>query len=70
MELVCPDCHSESLKIKPLQGWERLIVFLSDLRKYGCNNCGLWYRARERRSIQGDGNALGSPWAATLFDPK
>lgn len=64
--LVCADCHSESLKIKHLKGWERLMVFLSDRRKYGCNDCGLWFRAKDRRRYPREENALESAWAAGL----
>jgi hypothetical protein len=65
--LVCPDCYSESLKIKRLKGWERLMVFLSDRRKYGCNDCGLWFRAADRRRIPREEDVLHSPWAASIF---
>jgi uncharacterized protein YbaR (Trm112 family) len=65
--LVCPDCHSESLKIKHLKGWERVMVLLSDKRKYFCKECGLGFRARDRRRIPRAENALDSPWAAAIF---
>lgn len=68
--LVCPDCQSGSLKIRRLKGWERVMVFLSDRRKYGCNDCGLWFRARDRRSVPREADALESPWAASVFGPK
>jgi hypothetical protein len=64
--LVCPECRSESLRIKPLTGWERLIVFLTDLRKYGCNDCGVWFRAKDRRRYPREENAFVSPWAVGM----
>ena len=64
--LVCPDCHSESLRIKPLAGWERLIVLLCDLRKYGCNECGLWFRAKDRRRYPREECSSLSPWSIGL----
>jgi len=64
--LLCPDCDSESLKVKPLKGWELLIVLLCDLRNYGCNDCGIWFRAKDRRRYPREENPLQSPWAAGL----
>jgi hypothetical protein len=65
--LVCPDCQCESLKIKKLEGWERVIVFLSDRRKYGCKECGLWFRARDRRKFpRAEESSAVSGWAAGL----
>jgi rubredoxin len=64
--LVCPDCQSESLKIKHLKGWERVMVFLSDRRKYGCKACGLWFRAKDRRRFPRPDESVQSAWAAGL----
>src|ERR1019366_1909179 len=66
--LVCPDCHSESLNIKRLRGWERLMVFLTDRRKYRCKDCNLGFRAQDRRRYPRDeGALLQSAWAAHLL---
>ncbi len=66
MRLTCPDCHSESLTIKRLRGWELVMVFLSDRRKYGCKACGLWFRARDRRRTPRPEGSPQSAWAAGL----
>jgi hypothetical protein len=44
-----------------------MMVFLSDRRKYGCNDCGLWFRATDRRRIPREEDILHSPWAASIF---
>ena len=46
------------------------MVFLSDRRKYGCNDCGLWFRATDRRRIPREQEALDSPWAASILGRK
>ena len=40
------------------------MVFVSDQRKYGCIDCGLRFRARDRRRIPREEDARYSPWSA------
>jgi hypothetical protein len=48
---MCPQCRSERLKIKRMGGSERFVVFFTGQRKYRCQECGLGFRAPDRRAV-------------------
>jgi hypothetical protein len=45
----CPNCRSENLLIKGINGPERLMILLTGKRKYRCKDCGLGFRMPDRR---------------------
>ena len=48
------------------------MVFLTDRRKYGCKDCDLWFRTKDRRRYprEEEGILFDSAWAAGLFGRK
>jgi hypothetical protein len=46
---MCPKCGSDHLRIRNLEGWERLMVWFTGLRKYRCRECDWKFRAADRR---------------------
>jgi len=47
------------------------MVFLTDRRKYGCKDCDLWFRSRDRRRYpREEGALLDSGWAVGLLGRK
>lgn len=49
--MPCPQCRSSRLKIRQLEGLERIIVFVTKLRKYRCRDCDFSFRAPDRRQL-------------------
>jgi len=49
--LRCPHCSSNFLMIRTDKGVERLMIFLTGLRKYMCRDCERSFRAPDRRQI-------------------
>ena len=47
--MQCPNCRSNFLMIRQKTGFERLVVFFTGSRKYGCRDCGAFFRAPDRR---------------------
>jgi transposase-like protein len=58
---MCPQCRSDNVKIKRVEGIERIVALLTWERKYRCRNCGLGFRAPDRRKFSRD--------APLAFDP-
>jgi hypothetical protein len=48
---MCPKCRSVKLKIKPAKGCERILVLFTGKRKFLCVDCGLDFRAPDRRRV-------------------
>ena len=48
---MCPACQSDFLMIKKLEGFERLVVLLTEKRKYKCRDCDTNFRAPDRRRV-------------------
>jgi hypothetical protein len=46
---MCPKCGSDHLRIRNLEGFERLMVWYTGLRKYRCRECDCKFRAMDRR---------------------
>jgi hypothetical protein len=46
------------------------MVLLSDQRRYGCNDCGHWFRAKDRRRYPRAEDALHSSWVAGMIGPE
>lgn len=51
---MCPRCRSTILMIRQATGVERLMIFLTQKRKYLCPICNLSFRAPDRRRIPRD----------------
>ncbi|MCU1329486.1 MAG: hypothetical protein JWN34_4856 [Bryobacterales bacterium] len=49
---MCPNCNSEFLMIKHKTFWERVVIFLTNKRKYTCRDCNTEFRAPERRLLK------------------
>jgi transposase-like protein len=64
---MCPRCFSQALKIKKRKGWERMMVFLTEKRKYYCIDCGKTFRAVDRRKTPREGDAIESARAIGLL---
>ncbi len=64
---MCPRCYSQNLKIKMAKGWERIMVFLTDQRRYRCLECGKAFRAVDRRRTPREGAAIESARAIGLL---
>jgi len=47
---MCLKCRSTRLRIRRVTGIERLLVLLTQKRKYVCGDCGYTFRAVDRRS--------------------
>ena len=47
--MCCPDCESERFAIRNLNGFEILMFWMTNKRKYLCMSCGLTLRATDRR---------------------
>jgi hypothetical protein len=47
--MQCPKCGSNFLMIKTDAGWERLMILLTGLRQYLCQECDHPFRALDRR---------------------
>jgi len=48
---MCPECRSIELKIKQSAGLERILVLFTGKRKFLCLDCGVDFRAPDRRSV-------------------
>jgi DNA-directed RNA polymerase subunit RPC12/RpoP len=48
--MQCPKCSSNFLMIKRNAGLERLLVMVTGLREYRCQDCDQRFRAPDRRS--------------------
>ena len=49
--LVCPHCGSNYLTIKRRAGFELLMMYFTNRRKYLCMGCGHGFRASDRRKV-------------------
>jgi DNA-directed RNA polymerase subunit RPC12/RpoP len=47
--MQCPKCGSNFLMIRMDEGLERLMVLLTGLREYRCQECDQKFRAQDRR---------------------
>jgi DNA-directed RNA polymerase subunit RPC12/RpoP len=47
--LVCTMCGSDRLAIRQRTGFERVMVYLTQMRKYRCLLCRHTFRAEDRR---------------------
>ena len=47
--MCCPKCFSDHLRIRRASGWERVMVYLTEKRKYVCMSCFKVFRAPDRR---------------------
>lgn len=48
--MCCPRCGSGHLRIRLRTGFERLVVFLTNKRKYRCEICEHIFRMPDRRT--------------------
>ena len=48
---MCPKCSSSFLLIKHKTLWERFMIGMTGQRKYCCQDCGIFFRAQDRRAI-------------------
>jgi DNA-directed RNA polymerase subunit RPC12/RpoP len=48
--MQCPKCGSNFLMIKMAAGLERLLVMVTGLREYRCQECDQKFRALDRRN--------------------
>ena len=47
--MPCPKCASDRLSIRNVNGFERVIHFLTGMRKYRCRECNFAFRTPDRR---------------------
>jgi len=69
MELMCPLCRMDQLKIKKAKGAEWLLSFLTGKRKYYCVSCGHFFRAPDRRKTRRPTTANAPNRIAKVFEP-
>ena len=57
---VCPRCSSDYLMIRQDTGFERLMIWITGMRKYLCLGCNRPFRAPDRRHVprEKDGREL------------
>ena len=48
---MCPKCRSSFLLIKHRTLLERFMIGMTGQRKYCCQDCGIYFRAQDRRKI-------------------
>jgi hypothetical protein len=48
--MCCPMCFNDHLLIRRRSGWERVMIYLTQNRKYVCMSCAHAFRAPDRRS--------------------
>ena len=63
---MCPHCSSQNLAIKLMKGFERLMIFLTDKRKYQCRECGHKFRMADRRQRERGGEGAAIPSARAI----
>ena len=56
---MCPKCRSGFLLIKHRTLFERLMILITEKRKYCCQDCGNYFRGPDRRSVPRE-DPLGS----------
>jgi transposase-like protein len=64
---MCPQCKSANLDIATMKGVERLLIFLTDKRKYRCRDCQCGFRAPDRRRTRREGDAIAAARAAGIL---
>ena len=47
--MQCPRCNSKFLMIKTAAGLEKLLILLTGLRQYRCQDCDQTFRGQDRR---------------------
>jgi len=50
--VCCPKCLNEHLLIRRRSGWERVMIYLTEKRKYVCMSCAYVFRAPDRRRVE------------------
>lgn len=55
--MPCPKCKSVYLMIKDPIGFERVRILLTRKRTYVCDDCGHYFRLKDRRSLRRDDGA-------------
>jgi DNA-directed RNA polymerase subunit RPC12/RpoP len=50
--MQCPKCGSNFLMIKIVAGFERLLILISGLHEYRCQDCDQKFRAPDRRKAR------------------
>lgn len=48
---MCPKCGSSFLLIKHKTMYERFLIAMTGKRKYCCQDCGIYFRAPDRRRL-------------------
>jgi DNA-directed RNA polymerase subunit RPC12/RpoP len=59
--MQCPRCGSNFLMIKMEEGLERLMIRLTGLREYRCQECDQKFRAQDRRKMARTGARTPAP---------
>jgi hypothetical protein len=49
--MCCPKCFADHLLIRRSSGWERVMIYLTNKRKYVCVSCVHVFRAPDRRRV-------------------
>ena len=50
--MQCPKCGSRFLMIKMSAGLEKLLILLTGLRQYRCQDCDQTFRGQDRRTAR------------------
>ena len=57
---MCPKCSSSFLLIKHKTWAERFLIAMTGQRKYCCQDCGIYFRAPDRRRASREDLATGA----------
>jgi hypothetical protein len=49
--MCCPKCYNDHLLIRRRDGFEWVMIYLTEKRKYVCMSCAHVFRAPDRRSV-------------------